>query len=120
MEKMRKPEYLLPRLIRLRDIPRYLGMDRRIFNKEVRPCLTEIPIGVQGKAFDRLDLDQWVDYYKERSGRPSNLRGNKLWDVKERQGSINVENSGTLINKFSADAFAKVLKQIRLQKRRSI
>ncbi|EKE01162.1 MAG: hypothetical protein ACD_21C00202G0011, partial [uncultured bacterium] len=71
---MSKIENLLPRLIRLRDVSRYLGMDRHRFNKEVRPLLTEIPIGIQGIAFDRLDLDKWVDYYKYRSGRPSNKR----------------------------------------------
>ena len=38
---------LLPRLIRLRDAPAYLGMDRNRFNAEVRPLLPEIPIGEQ-------------------------------------------------------------------------
>jgi len=36
---------LMPRLIRFRDAPRYLGMDRNRFNSEVRPYLTEVPIG---------------------------------------------------------------------------
>ena len=40
-----------PRLLRFRDAPRYLGMDRNRFNVEVRPYLTEIPIGRQGIAF---------------------------------------------------------------------
>jgi hypothetical protein len=35
---------ILPRFIRLRDAPAYLGMDRHRFNYEVRPHLTEIPI----------------------------------------------------------------------------
>ena len=48
---------LLPRFVRLRDAPGYLGMDRNRFNREVRPYLVEIRIGVQGIAFDRLDLD---------------------------------------------------------------
>ena len=112
-------EYVLPRLIRLRDIPHYLGMDRHLFNKEVRPFLTEIPIGTQGKAFDRLDLDKWVDYYKGRSGRPSNKRV-ELWDAKKLQGSRNAENSGVLTKRFSDTEFAKVLEQIRLKKRKSI
>ena len=47
---------LLPRLVRFRDAPFYLGMDRNRFNAEVRPQLTEIPIGTQGIAFDRLEL----------------------------------------------------------------
>ena len=45
---------LLPRIIRLREAPSYLGMDRNRFNVEVRPFLTEIPIGQQGVGFDRL------------------------------------------------------------------
>lgn len=31
---------MLPRLIRLRDTPSYLGMDRHRFNADVRPYLT--------------------------------------------------------------------------------
>jgi hypothetical protein len=60
---------ILPRFIRLRDAPAYLGMDRHRFNYEVRPHLTEIPIGEQGIGFDRLDLDAWADDYKARNGR---------------------------------------------------
>ena len=36
---------LLPRLVRLREAPFYLGMDRNRFSNDVRPYLTEIPIG---------------------------------------------------------------------------
>src|SRR5437879_492749 len=50
---------LAPRFIRLRDAPRYLGMDKNRFNRHVRPQLTNIPIGIQGVAFDRLELDAW-------------------------------------------------------------
>ena len=53
----------LPRLLRFRDAPGYLGMDRNRFNREVRPHLTEVRIGVQGIAFDRLELDAWADDY---------------------------------------------------------
>jgi hypothetical protein len=60
---------LLPRFIRLRDAPGYLGMDRNRFNAEVRPWLTEIAIGIQGIAFDRLDLDRFAEEYKQRNGR---------------------------------------------------
>ena len=44
----------LPRFLRLRDAPAYLGMDKNRFNREVRRHLTQIPIGKQGIAFDRL------------------------------------------------------------------
>jgi len=58
-----------PRLIRLKDASKYVGMDKNRFNKEVRPYLQELRIGIHGIAFDRLDLDQWVDQYKALSGR---------------------------------------------------
>ena len=60
---------LLPRVIRLRDAPRYLGMDRNRFNRDVRPYLGEFPIGIQGVAFDRIELDAWVDHYVFCNGR---------------------------------------------------
>jgi len=52
---------IAPRLVRMRNAPFYLGMDRNRFNAEVRRYLVEIRIGQQGIAFDRLDLDAWVD-----------------------------------------------------------
>ena len=70
---------IMPRVLRLRDAPRYLGMDRNRFNAEVRPLLTIIPIGRQGVAFDRLELDEWWEQYKSRNGRPAAKR-NKPWD----------------------------------------
>ncbi len=60
---------ILPRFIRLRDAPHYLGMDRNRFNRDVRPYVDEIPIGRQGVAFDRLDLDAWADNYKQHNTR---------------------------------------------------
>ena len=70
---------ILPRYIRLRDAPHYLGMDRNRFNREVRPGLINIPIGQQGIAFDRLELDAWVEDYISRNGRPA-ARRNQPWD----------------------------------------
>lgn len=60
---------LLPRILRFRDAPGYIGMDRNRFNAEVRRQITNIPIGRQGIAFDRLELDTWVEDYKSRNGR---------------------------------------------------
>lgn len=59
-----------PRLIRLRDAPTYLGMDRNRFNNEVRPFLITLKIGRQGIAFDRIDLDHWADEFKKHQGCP--------------------------------------------------
>ena len=62
-----------PRLIRLKEASKYLGMDKNRFNKEVRPQLQELRIGTQGIAFDRLDLDALVDHYKACSARSITL-----------------------------------------------
>ena len=45
-----KPSRLMPRFIRMRDAPSYLGMDKNRFNRDVRPMLAAIPIGTQGIA----------------------------------------------------------------------
>lgn len=65
---------LLPRLVRFRDAPFYLGMDRNRFNGEVRPQIKEIPIGTQGIAFDRLELDAWVSNIGSATGVPLNAK----------------------------------------------
>ncbi|MGH8580749.1 MAG: hypothetical protein ACREVK_11755 [Gammaproteobacteria bacterium] len=83
------------RLLRLRDAPGYLGMDRNRFNAEVRPYVPEIPIGSQGIAFDRLDLDAWVDEYKSRNGRPADRKEDPLWDADVYKGSANAAGPGT-------------------------
>ncbi|MCP4924967.1 MAG: hypothetical protein GY916_03375, partial [Gammaproteobacteria bacterium] len=67
---MKHPDSIIPRLIRFRDAPRYLGMDRNRFNAEVRPYLVEIRIGKQGIAFDRLELDAFAEQYMSRNGCP--------------------------------------------------
>src|SRR5215813_2822789 len=75
-----------PRLLRLRDAPRYLGMDKNRFNRQVRPWVTVIPIGRRGLAFDRLDLDAWVDDYKRCNGHPSaRTEGAMSWQPTEWQ-----------------------------------
>ncbi len=109
---------LLPRIIRLRDTPYYLGMDRNRFNTAVRPYLTTIPIGRQGVAFDRLELDAWVADYVSRNGRPAAER-RKPWDVEERQASLVGVESGTSTRKSEATAFAKALARTASTKRRT-
>jgi hypothetical protein len=44
-----------PRIIRIRNAPAYLGMDRNRFNSKVRPYFTEVPIGKQGIGFEWLN-----------------------------------------------------------------
>ena len=78
---------LRPRVIRFRDAPRYVGMDRNLFNAEVRPYLTEIPIGKQGVGFDRLELDAWLDEYS-RPQRASRTERSKHMGRKHISGLI--------------------------------
>ena len=89
---------LLPRLVRLRDAPFYLGMGRNRFNREVRPYLMEIPDGEPGLAFDRIDLDDWADEHKHRSGRPATWKGGTTCLENQRLGSASAAASGTSTN----------------------
>ena len=101
---------MLPRLIRLRDAPAYLGMDKNRFNRAVRPSLTEMPIGIQGVAFDRLDLDRWADDYKARNGRPAaSTERKKPWETKNRQVSPSAAGSGMSTKSLEESEFAKAL-----------
>ena len=100
----------LPRFIRLKDAPSYLAMDKNRFNVEVRPFLISIPIGIQGIAFDRLDLDTWAEQYKRCNGCPSNRRI-PLWDTEKCKALSDMGRTGTSTKKSSAEEFAKVLAQ---------
>ena len=107
---------ILPRLIRLRDAPFYLGMDRNRFGKEVRAYLTEVPIGKQGIAFDRLELDAWVEQYISCNGCPGKPLGELLWDAKRHPVSLSEAKSGTLTKRLAEGAFRAALKQVASKK----
>ena len=109
---------LQPRFVRFRDAPDYLGMDRNRFNAEVRPYLTEIPIGTQGVAFDRLDLDAWAEHYKNRNGRPGQKKGVMTWDEKNLLDSICVMGSGISTSSSEESEFARALDRVSSRKRR--
>ncbi len=110
---------ILPRLIRLRDAPQYLGMDPNRFNAEVRPYLVEIPIGKQGIGFDRLDLDAWFEEYKSRNGRPGKQKGaGKRWDARKSLASSTGKGHGISTRLSEEEEFAKALEQARLKKRK--
>lgn len=103
----------MPRIVRFRDAPSYVGMDRNRFNAEVRPNLTEIPIGRQGIGFDRLELDAWVDDYKSRNGRPS-PKGVTTWDANTCPASSCGPASGTSTKSSSVGEFARALAPLRI------
>ncbi|MCU7806057.1 MAG: hypothetical protein KZQ96_23015 [Candidatus Thiodiazotropha sp. (ex Lucinoma borealis)] len=98
MKKLPSTSKIQPRFIRRRDASAYLGMDRNRFDSEVRPYLVEIPIGIQGVAFDRHDLDAWADHYKKRCGRQPQKKyeGDTCESEKVDLASIGETESGTL------------------------
>jgi hypothetical protein len=53
-----------PRVIRVKDAHRYLGMDKTTFAKLIRPYLSVIHITKKSRGFERLDIDQAFDVYK--------------------------------------------------------
>jgi hypothetical protein len=102
-----------PRFIRLRDAPRFFGMDKNRFNREVRPHLTEIRIGTQGRAFDRLEMEAAAEEYKSRNGIPvaPSTRRKPSWEIKERRVSLSAVGSGTSTSSSEECAFARALEQ---------
>ena len=104
-----------PRLLRLRDAPRYLGMDRHRFNTDVRSYVTEIKIGNNGVAFDILELDAWVDSYKQHFGRPPTKQQLDVWQTNKQINSVNIKATCTaeqmkrIKRESTNDNFAKAL-----------
>jgi predicted DNA-binding transcriptional regulator AlpA len=110
---------LLPRCIRLRDAPSYLGMDRNRFNQVVRPYLTTIPIGRQGVAFDRLELDAWVEDYKSRNGRPAER--SKIWDARNHRASKSeAASGGSTSESRDTEEWQKAVARLTSRRRKSI
>jgi predicted DNA-binding transcriptional regulator AlpA len=110
-----------PRLIRLKDASAYLGMDKNRFNTEVRPYLTEIPIGTQGIGFDRLDLDQWFDAYKARNGRPGKaMKGGDQCGRKSHRGLSTAGGRGTLPKPSTVAAFEKAVERATSKRQKGI
>ena len=94
-------------------------MDPNRFNAEVRPYITEMPIGKQGVAFDKIDLDAWAEQYKGRNGRPGKeMKGGAPWDAKEHRGSSKGAKSGTFRRQSPEFALDKALERV-LSKKRS-
>ena len=116
-----------PRFIRASAAPAYLGMCREEFKNTVRPHVREFPIGKQGVAFDRHELDQWADAYVEamaiekqtdqdnnppRSGR----QGAKQWREKQCRASTRGTGFGTSTKSSEVADFKKALEQARGKK----
>jgi len=94
-------------------------MDPNRFNAEVRPYLVEIPIGKQGIAFDRIDLDAWIDDYKNRNGRLGKaMKGGAPWDAKQLRASSREAKHGTSRKELEVKEFEKALLRATLPKQR--
>jgi predicted DNA-binding transcriptional regulator AlpA len=115
-----KATSIQPRFIRFGDAPGYLGMCRDEFNKTVRPNVREFPIGKQGVAFDRHELDEWADAYitakaiekaaNQDNNRPrSERQGDTRWREKQSPGSTRKVVSGRSIKSSGASDFEKAL-----------
>jgi hypothetical protein len=102
---------VMPRLIRFRDAPHYLGMDCNRFNSEVRPHLSEVPVGAQRIGFARLELDAWFEDYKFRYGRPAR-KGENAWDANGYSASSWAPGSGISTSASPVGDFARALEQV--------
>ena len=108
---------MLQKFFRRADAAGYLGMSSYTFDRQARPYLTDIPIGKQGVAFDRIELDAWADNHKAVNGRPGRLQGERPWDVEDRPDSSREGAYGTSTSGSKGGEFAKALAQISSQKR---
>ncbi|HRA42986.1 MAG TPA: hypothetical protein PLV31_04805 [Gammaproteobacteria bacterium] len=108
---------VLPRLLRMKDVLIYLGMNRALFNKEVRPYISSMRLGTQIVSFDRLDLDAWVEHYKRSNGCPARRRS--VWDKEKCQDFPKEMKSGTLTKKSTECEFMKALELVGLKKRKN-
>ena len=113
----KKSTNIIPRIIRIRDASFYVGMDKNRFNAEVRPFLTEMKIGVQGIAFDRIELDAWVDDFKSRVGKTPTQKLEKTTCQKDHRVSQKGTTSGTSTKSSKEKDFTKALEQVTSKKR---
>ena len=63
-------EPLIPGIVRMRDAPFYLGMNKTFFRDTVQQYLTRIPIDKKGIGFNRAELDRWIAYTQATIGQP--------------------------------------------------
>jgi hypothetical protein len=108
------------------DAHGYLGMDRNRFNREVKPLLVAVPIGVQGVGYDRIDLDAWWEEYKRRNGQPGallKLKGEAQWENEcqvSTAGRTSQAVCGTSTKSSTVNAFAKAVARATKKKRTGI
>ncbi|WP_371360149.1 hypothetical protein [Pseudomonas sp. KT_2_4] len=122
-------QQLIPRFIRAKEAPGYLGMCRAIFDETVRPFVSEFPIGGRGVGFDRQELDDWATAYVEakaidkkgateqQSPRSERQKGDKSWRENRSQASPKGKVSGISTRKSTENDFTKALELVTGRKR---
>ena len=76
--------FVQPRFVRQKDAPEFFGVSRALFDRIIRPYLTEIWLGDSAQAgivYDLIDLNAHADRIKKRNGRPAKKGANE-WDAK--------------------------------------
>ena len=112
-------QQILPRVIRLRDAPFYVGVDMNRFNRDFRPKINEIRYGNQSVGFDRLQIDAIIDDYINRSERPIDSTGEKLWGAKKHRASDQGTAYGTSINEPTVSEFNALAERVISKKRKN-
>lgn len=112
--------FVQPRFVRQKDAPGFFGVSRPLFDKIIRPYLTEIWLGDSAQAgivYDLIDLNAHADRIKASNGRPGKKGEGDIWDEqKESQDCTSsrgkVPNSGKYKAQSSTSASEKVQEQI--------
>ena len=112
--------FVQPRFVRQKDAPEFFGVSRALFDRIIRPYLTEIWLGDSAQAgivYDLIDLNAHADRIKASNGRPGKKGEGDIWDEqKESQDCISsrekVPNSGKYKAQSSTSASEKVQEQI--------
>lgn len=94
--KKTQQESILPRLLRPPQAHAYLGMSRGTFNSKVRPYIKEIRLGPRGLAFDRHELDEWVE---NQASANEQKEGAGTWQRKVSRVSSREAKSGILTSR---------------------
>jgi predicted DNA-binding transcriptional regulator AlpA len=106
---------LLARLYRRAAAAKYLGMSTYTFDREARPNLTDVPIGKQGVAFDRVEMDAWVDHHIHANGRPAK---EELCQSERPASFVEVNYGGSIKSSMESD-YRKALELVASKKRSS-
>ena len=112
--------FVQPRFVRQKDVPEFFGVSRALFDRNIRPYLTEIWLGDSAQAgivYDLIDLNAHADRIKASNGRPGKKGEGDIWDEpKESQDYTSsrgkVPNSGKYKAQSSTSASEKAQEQI--------